>query len=82
MMTVKIYRAAGPLAGETVHVGQARTSDPREAIRRVAKRMIGYGEIGLCEHFPGGGTYHVQFVTGHFHGSTSLSDKYVAQVEA
>jgi hypothetical protein len=80
MLEVRLYRAAGSPSGKTIHIGRARTDDPREAIRRVAKRMIGYGELGLCEHFPGGGTYHVQFVIGHFAGSTSLSDKYVAQV--
>jgi hypothetical protein len=80
MREVKLYRAAGPLAGKTIHVGYSRATEPREAIRRVAQRMLGYGAIGLCEHFPGGGTYHVQFVTGHYQGSTSLSDTYVAQV--
>jgi hypothetical protein len=80
MLTVKLYRATGPLDGQTVYVGRARTDDPREAIRRLAKRHLGYTQIGLCEHFPGGGTYHVQFVTGHYQGGTSLSDKYVAQV--
>ena len=64
-------------------VAQARTSDPREAIARVGARKLGYRQgIGLCEHFAGGGTYHVQFVTGYADGSTSLSDKYIAQVEA
>lgn len=77
MLTVRLYRADG--TGET-HEGRARTDNPQEAISRVAKRTIGYGEIGLCEHFPGGGTYHVQFLTRRYRGSTSLGNKYVAQV--
>ena len=63
-------------------VATARTTDPTEAIRRVAARKLGYRSIGLIEHFRGGGTYHVQFVTAQGSYGTSLSDKYIVNVEA
>jgi hypothetical protein len=78
MLRVTLYKGS-PTRGTTE--GTARTDDPREAIRRVGARKLGYTKgIGLCQHFPGGGTYHVQFVEADTHG-ISLSDRYVAQVE-
>ncbi len=75
MTTVTLHNS------RTEVTGTARTSDPAEAIRRVAARKLGFSQgIGLIQHFPGGGTYHVQFVTASGSFGTSLSDRYVAQV--
>jgi hypothetical protein len=58
--------------------GRARTDDPREAIERVGRRLLGYPQIATIEHHQGGDTYWVEFYERGKYGSTSRV--YVAQV--
>lgn len=81
MLTVTIRRY-NQMPSDAI-VASARTTNPAEAIARVASRKLGFSKgIGLIEHFQGGSTYHVQFVTAQGKFGTSLSSTYIVQVEA